>query len=621
LLQVSPPALPTIAPYDMLSIFGANFCSSGNTGCSSTQVLYGAPDPVTLSYPLSLSPDSSGASQRLLSVTFQTHGSSPSVIANAPLLFATNGQINLVVPGAVAAQIGGTVDIVVNFGYGSGATLKSSAPFTVNVAATNPGLFTIGADGQGDSASLDSNWNLISTVNPAGMRSTASDSDTVQLYLTGLGAPDSTGDNSQAGSGGGPVWSTDCVTVASFLSSFNLVTSNALTSLDGTLIEASALNTNRLIPCISSSSANVPSVTIGGVSGTVAYAGWVPNTIAGLYQINVTLPGSAAGPFTTASGASVSTITAPVQLPVVVTANGISSQPGVTMWVAPRLRVDAPTGAGLTGTVGVSWSSSNNLVVASEGTSPYRYAVTSGLLPSGLTLNAATGAISGTPAANTAGSYVVTVTATDSANVPVKGSATFTLIVAGGLFMTSSGSAPYHATFGTASAALTAALATGGTYPYTYAITSPASLPAGLTVNPTSGVVGTSALTPAGTYHVTVTATDSTSGTPLTGSITFDIVVALQVSRTNPVAVTAGSAGTITTVSATGNTGTVTYALDAATAALGWVTLNSSTGVVAVTTGSVSGTKSITVTATDGTTPANATAAGTGSVTFTMTIN
>ncbi|HVW84093.1 MAG TPA: putative Ig domain-containing protein [Bryobacteraceae bacterium] len=238
-----------------------------------------------------------------------------------------------------------------------------------------------------------------------------------------------------------------------------------------------------------------------------------------------------------------------------------------------------------------------------------------------MTLNAATGAISGTPAANTAGSYVVTVTATDSANVPVKGSATFTLIVAGGLFMTSSGSAPYHATFGTASAAQTAALATGGTYPYTYAITSPASLPAGLTVNPTSGVVGTSALTPAGTYHVTVTATDSTSGTPLTGSITFDIVVALQVSRTNPVAVTAGSAGTITTVSATGNTGTVTYALDAATAALGWVTLNSSTGVVAVTTGSVSGTKSITVTATDGTTPANATAAGTGSVTFTMTIN
>ncbi|HVW84092.1 MAG TPA: hypothetical protein VHB50_05410 [Bryobacteraceae bacterium] len=135
LLQVSPPALPTIAPYDMLSIFGANFCSSGNTGCSSTQVLYGAPDPVTLSYPLSLSPDSAGAGQRLLSVTFQTHGSSPSVIASAPLLFATNGQINLVVPGAVAAQIGSTVDIVVNFGYGSGATLKSSAPFTVNVAA------------------------------------------------------------------------------------------------------------------------------------------------------------------------------------------------------------------------------------------------------------------------------------------------------------------------------------------------------------------------------------------------------------------------------------------------------------------------------------------------------
>ena len=66
------------------------------------------------------------------------------------------------------------------------------------------------------------------------------------------------------------------------------------------------------------------------------------------------------------------------------------------MWVQPRLKVDPPSGAGLTGTVGIPWSSSNNVVVATEGTSIYHYALTSGLLPAGLSLGALTGAITGT---------------------------------------------------------------------------------------------------------------------------------------------------------------------------------------------------------------------------------
>ena len=617
-VQVAPPGLQAVAPYDMLSIFGANFCSSGGTGCASSQVLYGVQDPTTLRYATSVSPDASGATQRSLSITFQVHGTS-TVIATAPLLFATNGQINLMVPAALAASIGSQVDIVANFGYGSGATMRSSSPFAVNVTATNPGIFTVGSNGQGDGAVLNSAYALVGANSPAGMRSTASDSDSVSIYMTGLGAPDSTADNASTGSA---AWSADCVTVASFYASLNAFAGSTLTNLDGTVIESILLNSGRLPPCIASSSGDVPSVTIGGVAATVLYAGFVPDTVAGLYQVNVTLPGSGAGPFTTAAGTSIATITAPVQLPVVVTSNSVPSQTGVSVWVAPRLKVLGPSGAGLTGTVGIAWSSSNNTIVASEGTGTYRYSLTSGLLPAGLVLNALTGAITGTPAANTAGSYAVTVTATDSANVPVKGTVSFVLTVAGGLVVSSTGVAPYNGTFGTANASLTTVSAAGGVYPYSFAITSPGTLPTGMTIGAGTGIIGITALTPAGTYHITVTATDSTAITPLTGTITFDIVVALHMARTAPATGTSGTASNISTVSATGNTGTLSYSLDATTLGLGWVAINSSTGVVSITTGAPASTSiTATVTATDGTAAPSAATPGTGTITVVVATN
>jgi uncharacterized protein (TIGR03437 family) len=616
-------ATPSMAPFDMVSIFGSNFCSSGGTGCSSSQVLYGTPD-TTLRYPTSLSPDAAGATQRLLSVTFQTHSQTPSAIAIAPLLFATNGQLNMLVPSALANYVGSQVDLVVNFGYGTGATLKSSAPFTVNITATNPGLFTVGANGAGDGAILNSSYAQVTATAPAGVRSTSGDSDTVQFYLTGLGTPDSTADNGTAGTAF--TWHTDCISMTSYLTSLNNADGTSLTNLDGTVVQSSLFNSNRLPPCIKTNSADVPTVTIGGQPGTVVYAGFVPDTVAGLYQINVTLPPSVpqSGTYTTAAGASISGVTAPVQLPVVVTANGVSSQAGVTMWVAPSLKVTPPSGSGLTGTVGIPWSSSNNVVIASEGTATYSYKLTSGVLPSGLTLNSATGALSGTPAANTAGTYMVTVTATDSANIPVKGSTSFTLTVAGGLVVTSSGSAPFNTTFGTANANVTRATAIGGVFPYAYAITSPGTLPLGMTINPATGVVGVTALTPAGTYHVTVTSIDSTPGTPLTGSVTFDIVVALHLTHNSIVSGTNATASNITTVSTTGNTGTITYTLDAATLALpnGWVTIDATTGIVSITTDApVAASTTVTVTATDSTAAPGASSPATGTITFTFAVN
>lgn len=515
-VQVTPPTLAPIAPYDLISLFGTNFCTSGGTGCSSTQVLYSAVDSTTLRFGTTVSPDSTGPTQRLLSATFQTHGVSPTVIGTAPLLFASNNQINLIAPAALSTYSGQTVDVVVNFGYGSGATMKSSSPFSVSVVNTNPGIFTVGADGQGDGAILAANYSLISNTNPAGMRTTAADSDTVQIFMTGLGLPTSTASNASTGTVSGAVSPTDCITVGSYLTSLSNASGVSVTSADGAVLQGSLFNTNRMAPCMVTN----PTATVGGVTASVTYAGWVTGSVAGLYQVNVRLPGRAAGTFQPATGPTFTNLLAPAYLPIVITTGGHSTQGSVNLWVAPQLKVVAPTA--LTGTVGSAWASSNNAVVASEGAGgSYTYAVTSGLLPSGLLLNAANGQITGTPAANTNGSYVVSVTATDSSNVPVTGTTTFTLTIAGGLFLTAPGAPFAPGATGTAYPAVTTVSAAGGTYPYTYATSSQA----GITVDPNTGIVSVASTVANGTYTITINATDSTLPTPLTGSITFTIVI------------------------------------------------------------------------------------------------
>jgi uncharacterized protein (TIGR03437 family) len=608
LTQVNAPALPSMATYDMVSIFGANFCPV----CTSTQILYGAPDPVLQAYPTFLSPDGTNH----LYVTFFAHGGS-TVLGTAPLLFATNQQINLLVPYGVNGQIGSTVDIVVNYGTGSSApTLAKSAVFQANLVATNPGIFTIGADGQGSAAMLDQTYNLIGSTNPAGSRTTATDSDIVQIYMTGLGIPDSVGDNATAGVSG--AWSADCASPATFLASLTGLT--GVTTLDGSLVNPAVLNTNRLIPCLLSAGADVPTVSFGGQNGVVKYAGWVPGTVAGLYQVNVQLPSRTAssGHFTTVSGATPTTLTTAVQLPVVVTANSVTSQTGVTVWVTPSLKVE-PIPADVlantftftaTGTVGVAWGSVNSSVVASQGTGPYHYAVTSGLLPAGLSLDPNSGLISGTPLANTAGTYTVTVTATDSAAIPLKGTSTFVLTIAGGLYMTNS--VPYNSlVFGTAHSVSTIT-ASSGVAPYTYSITS---APAPSNVTLTSGVLATTATTPAGSYAITIGGSDANA---LTGSDSFSFNVALNVSHTALAVIANAGSGALTTVSATGNTGTLGFALDATSLARGWIAIDPSSGVITLT-GAVTGTYPVTVTVTDGTAPTGGTAAVT-THTFSFTI-
>jgi uncharacterized protein (TIGR03437 family) len=570
-------------------------------------------------YPASLSPDPSSSSQRFTKVTFQTHNANPVVIADAPLLFSSDSQMNVVVPAGVASYTGtGTVDIVVSFGYGTGATLLKSAPFPVNIQATNPGLFTVGANGQGNGAILATNYSLVSFNHEAGMRSTQTDSDVVQIYMTGLGLPDSTADNTQIGAGA--AWSADCISATapsiSYLAALNSQTSSALTSLEGTVIQSAIINANRLPPCLTSASKNKPVVTFGGVPGVVKYAGWVPDSIAGLYQVNVQIP-SRAGSFTDSQGNQLVNIVSPVQLPVVVTANSVRSQAGVNMWVTPRLKVLAPSApSNLTGTVGVAWnggSGTNAAVTASQGTAPYHYQLTSGTLPLGLNLDPNTGTISGTPAINTAAWYTVAVTATDSTPVnPISGTVTFTIVIQGGLMMAATPLS--NGIFGTPTA-LAQVTASGGLDPSTYSLVmSP--LPTGLQVDPGTGNLFSSDTTPAGTYHATVHAVDATGWT---GNATFDVTVNLLVTAIQTNYTLGATGGTIASVATTGNTGGVSYLLDATSntngfriSPAGLLTISATSAAALVSPGN-SQSFTITVVANDSGKASGAAVAGTGS--------
>jgi uncharacterized protein (TIGR03437 family) len=613
------PAAPTFAPYDMISIFGANFCSSSQTGCGSTTILPGAPDTLTLRYPTTLALPAPDATGRVVSVTFLNH-TDGSILGNAPLLFATNNQINAIVPGIVSTVPGpGTVDVVVNFGYGTvlAGTLLSSTPFNVNIATSDPGIFTVASDGQGAGAVLDSNYALITSSNPAAMRSGSGDSDYIQIYVTGLGAPDSTGDNTQTSQG--------CIAATTgtgnYMAALNAASnvSPALSvatgggvntgGIDGAVVQSALLNTGNLPPCL----ATPPTVYIGGVAaGTPTYAGFVPDTVAGLYQIDVKLPVTTGtfypnfDPTLQTQGTSITNLTQPVQLPVHVKVGNTYSQNNVTVWVAPRLKVTDPLGNVTSNPldlvyaeVGVSYSGS---VTATEGGTA-TYLLTSGNLPAGLTLAPSTGVISGTPTGNP-GSYTLTITATDNSTPALTGKVTFTLVVAGALTVLPSGAPPYIAVYGTPLGGTPTVTATGGTAPYTYTMTfAGTGTPSSPAIASSTGIVSTTSTAKAGTYHVTVTATDANG---ITGHANFDIVISLLVTYASDV------------VTATGGSGTLTYALSGAGGAAG-LAIDSS-GNVTVGTASTGVAYNTIVTVNDTVTLApGASVEGTGTATFSVT--
>jgi len=197
-----------VSPGELVTIFGAGI---------------GPPTPPSGT---SFAPTAAGTVQtNLASVTVTFNG------VSAPLLFVSPGQINAIVPYQIAGQ--NAVPVVIQ---NNGTT---SASFTVPVAAVAPSIFSLGENGSGQGAILNSNESVNSASNPAAPGST------ISIFATGEGQL-------------APAVTTGCIS--------------------GTTLPLPQ-------PVVSPIS-----VTVAGQPAPVSYAGEAPGLVCGVIQINAMIP-------------------------------------------------------------------------------------------------------------------------------------------------------------------------------------------------------------------------------------------------------------------------------------------------------------------------------------------
>jgi hypothetical protein len=193
-----------------------------------------------------------------------------------------------------------------------------------------------------------------------------------------------------------------------------------------------------------------------------------------------------------------------------------------------------------------------------------------GALPTGVTLNATTGVLSGTPGAGTGKTYSIAITASNG--VGSNATQTFTLTVDQAPAISSASSTAF-----TVGAAGTFTVTTTG-FP-TPTLSETGTLPAGVSfglIGPGTGMLaGTPAAGTNGTYPITFTASNGV-GSPAGQSFTLTVNTAPVITSASTTTFTVGTAGTFT-VTATGTpapTFSETGALPAG------VTFNTTTGVL-----------------------------------------
>lgn len=165
---------------------------------------------------------------------------------------------------------------------------------------------------------------------------------------------------------------------------------------------------------------------------------------------------------------------------------------------------------------GVNYSQSNTV---SGGSGTYSYSTSSGALPTGTTLNSGTGVVSGIPTSTGPYSYTVTATETGGSGTSVTTGTIAGVVIASGP-LSIAPSAPTGTSSGATYVQQNQAAGGAGTYSYT----SSGTLPPGTSLNPGTGQVLGTVVTP-GSYTYTVTVTDTGTPTPSTASATTTVTI------------------------------------------------------------------------------------------------
>ena len=173
-----------------------------------------------------------------------------------------------------------------------------------------------------------------------------------------------------------------------------------------------------------------------------------------------------------------------------------------------------------------------------------------GALPSGVSFTDngdGTATLSGTPAAGTAGSYPITISATASGGLAAPATQSFTLTVTGAPVITSAD----HTTFSVGSAG-TFTVTTSGTG---VGITKTGALPSGVTFtdngNGTATLAGTPAAGTGGTYPITITASNGTAP-DATQAFTLTVTQPPSITSADHTSFSLGAAGSFTVTTAPG---------------------------------------------------------------------
>jgi hypothetical protein len=250
----------------------------------------------------------------------------------------------------------------------------------------------------------------------------------------------------------------------------------------------------------------------------------------------------------------VDTAVTPNQTAIMPLSIAVTGQSGIIISTSPT---PLPTGS-----LGIAYLAS---LIATGGTPPYTWSLDQGSpsLPPGISLSSG-GHFTGTPTQS--GSYSFVVKVIDlTMPVAIVDTAPVTIDVstAGQVIITTT-----TITKGKAAESYSFLLsATGGTIPYTWALTS-GTLPAGFSLNESTGLIsGTTS--ESGLWSFSVIVTDSTPVTP--GKFTKDFILevepafGLQIENTTPLSAGQDDIAYVQTITATGGTDPYTFSLDAGT--------------------------------------------------------